>query len=110
MLASVLELVYALHGVILAVTGLALLRLIRVVIPVLAFAVIGAAISVSKNFPRWLGLWGVFGGTLCFITGFGSGLHLSVPLPIWIAGVTMAATWGIPLGVMMWRASSRQDS
>jgi len=76
----------------------------------ISFAVIGAAISFSKNFPRWLGLWGVVGGTLCFITGFGSGLHLSVPLPIWIAGVTMAATWGIPLGVMMWRASSRQDS
>jgi hypothetical protein len=35
----------------------------------LAFAVIGAAVCVSKNFPRWLGLWGIIGGTLCFITG-----------------------------------------
>jgi hypothetical protein len=73
----------------------------------LAFAVIGAAVCVSKNFPRWLGLWGIIGGTLCFITGLGAGLRFPVPLPIWIAGVTAAATWGLALGPMMWRASSR---
>jgi hypothetical protein len=73
----------------------------------LAFAVIGAAVSASKNFPRWLGLWGVFGGTLCFITGLGAGLRFPVPLPIWIAGVTAAASWGLALGPMMWRAGSR---
>jgi len=73
----------------------------------LAFMVIGAAVTWSENFPRWLGLWGIFGGTLCFISGLGSGLRFPVPLPIWIAGVTLAATWGLPLGPMMWRASSR---
>ena len=73
----------------------------------LAFIVIGAAVSVSKNLPRWLGLWGVFGGTMCFITGLGAGLRFPVPLPIWIAGVTAVACWGIPLGVMMWRTSSQ---
>jgi len=41
------------------------------------FAMIGAAVSVSKNFPRWLGLWGIVGGTLCFITGLGAGLRFS---------------------------------
>ena len=73
----------------------------------LAMVVIGAAVSRSGNFPRWLGLWGVLSGTLCFITGIGSGLGLPVPLPVWIAGVSLGATWGPPLGVMMWRASSR---
>ena len=73
------------------------------------FAMIGAAVSVSKNFPRWLGLWGIVGGTLCFITGLGAGLRFPVPLPIWIAGVTAAATWGLALGPMMWRASSRTN-
>jgi hypothetical protein len=72
----------------------------------LAFIVIGAAVSVSTNFPRWLGLWGLFGGTMCFITGLGAGLRFPVSLPIWIVGVTAAALWGIPLGAMMWRASS----
>jgi len=73
----------------------------------LAFAVIGTAVSRSGNFPRWLGFWGIFGGTLCFITGLGAGLGFPIPLPIWIAGVTLAATWGLPLGPVMWRASSR---
>jgi hypothetical protein len=73
----------------------------------LAFVVIGAAVIRSGNFPRWLGLWGIFGGTLCFITGIGAGLRFPVPLPVWIAGVTLAATWGLPLGLVMWRASSR---
>jgi hypothetical protein len=73
----------------------------------LACIVIGAAVIRSGNFPRWLGLWGIFGGTLCFITGLGAGLRFPVPLPIWIAGVTLAATWGLPLGPMMWRASLR---
>jgi hypothetical protein len=73
----------------------------------LAFVVIGTAVICSKNFPRWIGLWGVFGGSLCFITGLGYGLRFPVPLPIWIAGVTALACWGIPLGVVMWRASSR---
>ena len=73
----------------------------------LAMAVIGAAVTLSRNFPRWLGIWGLFGGTMCFITGLGAGLRFAVPLPIWIAGVTAVATWGLPLGVMMWRASSR---
>jgi hypothetical protein len=73
----------------------------------LAFVVIGAAVIRSGNFPRWLGLWGIFGGTLCFITGIGAGLRFPVPLPVWIAGVTLAATWGLPLGPVMWRTSSR---
>ena len=51
-------------------------------------------------------LWGLFGGTMCFITGLGAGLRFPVSLPIWIVGVTAAALWGIPLGAMMWRASS----
>lgn len=76
----------------------------------LSFAVIGAAVIRSENFPRWIGYWGLFGGTLCFVTGLGAGLRFPVPLPIWIAGVTAAATWGIPVGVMMWRVSSRIDS
>jgi hypothetical protein len=73
----------------------------------LSMAVIGAAVSRSKNFPRWIGLWGLLSGTLCFITGFGAGLGVPVPLPVWITGVTLGATWGPPLGAMMWRASSR---
>jgi len=72
----------------------------------LAFVVIGTAVACSKNFPRWIGLWGVLGGSFCFITGLGYGLRFSVPLLIWIAGVTAGACWGIPLGLMMWRASS----
>jgi hypothetical protein len=75
----------------------------------LAFILIGASVFWSKNFPRWLGLWGMFGGICCFITGLGSGLRLPTPLFVWIAGVTAAATWGIPLGVMMWRASSSES-
>jgi len=75
----------------------------------LAMAVIGAAVALSGNFPRWLGIWGLFGGTLCFITGVGVGLRLGALLPVWIAGITAVATWGVPLGVMMWRASSRSD-
>jgi uncharacterized protein DUF4386 len=72
----------------------------------LSIVAIGAAVTLSKNFPRWAGLWGVFGGTMCFITGLGAGLRFPVPLPIWIAGVTAVASWGIPLGVIMWRRSS----
>jgi len=75
----------------------------------LALAVIGAAVTRSGNFPRWLGLWGVLGGTLCFITGLGAGLHFYVPLPVWIVGITAAATWGPVLGPMMWRASSMRQ-
>jgi hypothetical protein len=72
----------------------------------LAFAVIGAAIVRSGNLPRWLGFWALVSGTLCFYTGLGPGLGLPVPLPVWIAGVTLSATWGPPAGVVMWRASS----
>jgi hypothetical protein len=36
----------------------------------LSFVVIGAAVIMSRNFPRWLGFWGLFGGALCLITGF----------------------------------------
>jgi len=72
----------------------------------LSFAVIGAAVTRSGNFPRWLGLWGALGGTLCFITSLAAGLHFHLPLPVWIAGVTAAATWGLLLGVMMWRVGS----
>jgi hypothetical protein len=74
----------------------------------LAMAVIGAAVYRSGNFPRWLGLWGLLSGTLCVITGFGVGLGIPPPLPVWIVGVTLGACWGPPLGVMMWRASSRE--
>src|SRR6476646_8161124 len=35
----------------------------------LAMALIGAAIFRSGNFPRWLGIWGLVSGSLCFITG-----------------------------------------
>lgn len=73
----------------------------------LALAVIGAAVTRSGNFPRWLGLWGVLGGALCSITGLGAGLHFHVPLLVWIVGITAVATWGPVLGAMMWRASSR---
>lgn len=72
----------------------------------LSFVVIGAAIIMSRNFPRWLGLWGVVGGAMCFVFGLGAGLDFPVPVPMWIAGVTMAGTWGIPVGVMMWRGIS----
>jgi hypothetical protein len=74
----------------------------------LAMAVIGAAVSRSGNFPRWIGLWGLVSGTLCLYTGLGSGLGLPVPLPVWIVGVTLGACWGPPLGVIMWRASARE--
>lgn len=73
----------------------------------LAIVVIGSAVFRSGNFPRCLGLWGIVGGTLCFATGLGAGLHFYVPLPVWIVGVTAGATWGLLLGPMMWRASSR---
>jgi hypothetical protein len=73
----------------------------------LAFAVIGVAVTRSKNFPRWLGLWATLAGTLCFITGLAVGLHFHIPLAVWIAGVSAVATWGAPAGVMMWRASSK---
>jgi len=72
----------------------------------LSFAVIGTAIIMGKNFPRWLGLWGVIGGAMCFLVGLGAGLDFEVPVPIWIAGVIMSGTWGIPVGVMMWRRIS----
>jgi uncharacterized protein DUF4386 len=72
----------------------------------LSMAVIGAAILKSGNFPRWLGAWGMVGGTLCLVTGFGAGLGVAMPIPVWIAGVTLIATWSPIAGVMMWRASS----
>ena len=77
----------------------------------LSMAVLGAALFRSRNFPRWLGAWGLLSGTLCFITGLGAGLGLAVPLalPVWIVGVTLGACWGPLLGVMMWRASSRVE-
>ena len=77
----------------------------------LSMAVLGAALFRSRNFPRWLGAWGLLSGTLCFITGLGAGLGLAVPLalPVWIVGVTLGACWGPLLGVMMWRASSRGE-
>lgn len=73
----------------------------------LAIAVIGAAVFRSGNLPRWLGLWGLLTGTLCFITGLAAGLHFRVPLPVWIVGVSGGAAWGPLLGAMMWHASSR---
>jgi hypothetical protein len=62
---------------------------------------------MSRNLPRWLGMWGLLSGTLCLLTGFGAGLGIHVPLLIWIVGITLFATWGPPLGVALWRASSR---
>jgi hypothetical protein len=73
----------------------------------LSFLVIGVAVTRSGNLPRWVGLWGVVAGSLCFITGVGVGLRIPPPLPVWIVGVSAAATWGLLLGPMMWRASSR---
>lgn len=72
----------------------------------LAMLTIGLAIVRSKNFPRWLGYWGVLGGSLCFVTGVGVGLRLGASLPVWLAGVSLNATWGIPIGIMMWRRSA----
>ncbi len=72
----------------------------------LAMLTIGFAIVRSKNFPRWLGYWGVIGGSLCFITGVGVGLRIGGSLPVWIAGVSLNATWGIPVGIMMLRRSA----
>jgi hypothetical protein len=75
----------------------------------IALAVIGAAVTRSGNFPKWLGLWGALGGTLCFITGLAAGLHFHVPLIVWIVGITLVATWGPVLAPMMWRASSMRQ-
>jgi hypothetical protein len=73
----------------------------------LAVILIGAAVTMSGNLPRWLGIWGLASGILCLLTGFGAGLGIHVPLILWIVGITLGATWGPPLGVMMWRASTR---
>jgi hypothetical protein len=72
----------------------------------LATTVIGASVTISGNFPRWLGLWGAVSGVLCLVTGFGAGLRIHTPLLVWIVGISLLATWGPPLGIMMWRASS----
>ena len=74
----------------------------------LATTAIGAAVTLSGNLPRWLGLWGVTSGILCLLTGFGAGLGFHVPLLVWIVGITLGATWGPPLGAALWRASSRR--
>ena len=73
----------------------------------LGFLLIGAAVSRSGNLPAWLGYWGALGGACCFLTGVGYALRLPVPLPLWIVGVILVASWGLVLGPMMWRASSR---
>ncbi len=73
----------------------------------LAIATIGAAVSCSGNLPRWLGVWGGVSGILCLITGLGAGLGIHVPLLVWIVGISLGATWGPPLGLALWRASSR---
>ncbi len=73
----------------------------------LSMALIGAAVVRSGNMPRWIGIWGLVSGTFCFITGLGAGLGIHLPLLLWIVGVTLGATWGPPLGVVMWRASTR---
>jgi len=76
----------------------------------LGFLLVGAGVSQSGNLPAWLGYWGAIGGALCFLTGVGYALRLPVPLPVWIAGVILVASWGLVLGPMMWRAGSRGAS
>ena len=73
----------------------------------LGFLLIGTAVSRSGNLPPWLGYWGALGGALCFLTGVGYALRLPAPLPVWIVGVVLVASWGLALGPMMWRAGSR---
>ena len=46
---------------------------------------------------------------MCFLTGVGYAMRLPVPLPVWLAGVILVASWGLVLGPMMWRASSRDS-
>jgi uncharacterized protein DUF4386 len=75
----------------------------------LGFLLIGTAVSRSGNLPPWLGYWGAVGGAMCFLTGVGYAMRLPVPLPLWIVGVTLVASWGLVLGPMMWRASSRDS-
>jgi uncharacterized protein DUF4386 len=73
----------------------------------LGFLLIGVAVTRSGNLPSWLGYWGALGGALCLLTGVGYATRIPVPLPVWIAGVVLVASWGLVLGPMMWRASSR---
>ena len=75
----------------------------------LGFLFIGTAVSRSGNLPPWLGYWGALGGAMCFLTGVGYAVRLPIPLPVWLAGVVLVASWGLVLGPMMWRTSSRDS-
>ncbi|MDQ4104291.1 MAG: DUF4386 domain-containing protein [Actinomycetota bacterium] len=73
----------------------------------LAPMLMGIALWISETFPRWLGTWGIAGGAMCLLSGFGPVVHYPIPDIVGLTGATAVVTGWLASGVVMLRAASK---
>jgi hypothetical protein len=69
----------------------------------LAFLLGGAAVAVSTNYSRLLGITAVVGGALCLLHGASAALQFTLPVPVWPLGAAVDSFWLVAVGIVMLR-------
>ena len=71
-----------------------------------AFVLGGAAVAVSTNYPRVLGMVAAVGGMMCLLQGASVALHFALPVPVWPLGAAVDSLWLVAAGIVMLRKGS----
>lgn len=72
----------------------------------MAFLLGGAAVAVSTNYSRALGITAVVGGAMCLLHGVSTALQFTLPVPVWPLGAAVDSFWLVTVGVVMLRKST----
>jgi hypothetical protein len=99
--ASILWAAHAIH-----IVDVALFATWVTVLLGMAFLLGGAAVAVSTNYSRALGITAVVGGAMCLLHGVATALQLTLPVPVWPLGAAVDSFWLVTVGVVMLRKST----
>jgi hypothetical protein len=91
------------------VVDLALFAVWSTVFLGLAFLLAGAALFVSGNYSRLLGVIAMVGGAMCLLFGCSVALRFESPLPVWPLGAAVDSVWLLAVGVSMLRKARLSD-